>query len=271
VPLGKSEDLVPGSSEVYVIGYPGVGGATINVTRGTVSGFLGQDGGPGRFWIKTDAAIGHGNSGGTAIDETGMLIGIPTAFKPSDSDDNEHVGLVRPVELARPLIAKAEGGGWDPKAMPNPGKGAHGGMFADVGKGAPEPAHPEAPSKKNGSGWHVDAGCNATTGATVIGRVLASDNGAAVEGAYVVILKLGLRRKDVDDAFANIEDATLTYAVSDQDGSFAMPCPVPKQKRYSVIVVAKGFRELSADEILDTAGAPDRFPAWGGKILLQRK
>ena len=58
-----------------VVGYPGVGGGfegEINVSRGTVSGFQ-KDAhiGSVRGWIKTDAAIAHGNSGGLAADSEG--------------------------------------------------------------------------------------------------------------------------------------------------------------------------------------------------------
>jgi S1-C subfamily serine protease len=245
LPVGSSEDLVPGASEVFIIGYPGVGGPTINVTRGTVSGFLGKDRGAGRFWIKTDAAIAHGNSGGTAIDESGHLVGIPTAVFPGQADIGEKVGLMRPVELARDLIARAQGG-WQPEAP-----------AAEIPAPAPTPELPTV-------------ACAYQDGVSISGRVIARDSAAGVEGAFVIVLAPGKRRGDVAADYGNLDASTLTYGISDHDGDFHLPCPVPRDLRLTVIVLAKGFVELSADGVLDTTGAPDRFVPWGGKIYLQR-
>lgn len=244
IKVGTSDDLVPGASEVFVIGYPGVGGPTIHVTRGTVSGFLGKEGGGGRFWIKTDAAIAHGNSGGTAIDEEGNLVGIPTAVFPGQPDIGERVGLMRPVELARGLITRATSG-WEPSAPENP---------------TPEP--PPVAS--------ATVTCAYQEGVSVSGRVIATDNSRGVEGAFVIVLRPGVKRREVKPDRSNLDALLLTYALSDQDGAFNLPCPVPRDQRFTVLVLAKGFVELSADDVLNTGNAPDRFEPWGGKIFLQR-
>lgn len=57
---------------IRVLGYPPLGGATITVTRGIVSGFD-EDGN-----LKTDAEINPGNSGGAALDDLGTFLGIPS-------------------------------------------------------------------------------------------------------------------------------------------------------------------------------------------------
>ncbi len=57
--------------KVFVLGYPGIGGNTITVTEGIVSGFE-----PG--YIKTSAKIDHGNSGGLALHYSGCTLGIAT-------------------------------------------------------------------------------------------------------------------------------------------------------------------------------------------------
>jgi S1-C subfamily serine protease len=72
VPLGDSNEVRIGDT-VYVFGYPDVGGASLTVTEGLVSGFENN-----RTLIKTDAEISTGSSGGAAINENGLLIGIPT-------------------------------------------------------------------------------------------------------------------------------------------------------------------------------------------------
>ncbi len=98
MPVGDS-DAVRIGSELSIIGFPGVGGATVTFTRGTVAGFLPDEG-----WIKTDAEINAGNSGGAAIDRSGALVGIPTMATTEEWELPGKLGLVRPVNLARPLI-----------------------------------------------------------------------------------------------------------------------------------------------------------------------
>jgi len=58
-----------------VLGYPGVGGDTLTVTDGIISGF---EFNYGVRYVKTSAKIDHGNSGGIAIEDSGCIIGIPT-------------------------------------------------------------------------------------------------------------------------------------------------------------------------------------------------
>jgi S1-C subfamily serine protease len=59
--------------DLIVIGFPEKGGSTVTVNAGMVEGkdILGD-------WIKTDARLIHGNSGGAAVNTEGKLIGIPT-------------------------------------------------------------------------------------------------------------------------------------------------------------------------------------------------
>lgn len=61
-------------------GYPIVGGSTVTVTRGTVSGFALEGDGENRIvkFIKTDVYINPGNSGGAAFDEYFSFIGVPS-------------------------------------------------------------------------------------------------------------------------------------------------------------------------------------------------
>jgi len=61
--------------DIVVVGFPAVGGESVTVSKGIISGFTVQN---GVQWIKTDAAISGGNSGGAALDSMNRLIGIPT-------------------------------------------------------------------------------------------------------------------------------------------------------------------------------------------------
>lgn len=132
VPIGNSDELELGDI-ISIFGYPGIGGETITFTSGSISGFTQQrDVTSGRAWIKTDATIAGGNSGGTAVSQHGYLVGIPTqaaagtGISPVDArpvvDTNRDgriderdtpmaiggfINGLRPVNLALPLLAKA--------------------------------------------------------------------------------------------------------------------------------------------------------------------
>ena len=77
--------------DIFVIGFPSIGGASITVSKGVVSGFT-QD--QGVTWIKTDASVSGGNSGGAAVNAAGELIGVPTMA--SAGEDGEVIDC-RPV------------------------------------------------------------------------------------------------------------------------------------------------------------------------------
>lgn len=130
--LGDADTLEVGD-QLNIFGYPGIGGETITFTSGNVSGFTREAGIDGRAWIKTDATIAGGNSGGTAVDEDGLLVGVPTQGGVTDEivdarpvadtngdgviDDRDSavpiggfINGLRPVNLAVSLIEQARSG-----------------------------------------------------------------------------------------------------------------------------------------------------------------
>jgi len=135
IKLADSDRVEIGDS-LRIWGYPGIGGETITFTEGAVSGFTLERGINGRAWIKTDATIAGGNSGGMGTNEEGELIGVPTIVTSGsetgqtvdcraladtdrdgdiDSDDNcvpvgGFINALRPVNLALPLIEAASQG-----------------------------------------------------------------------------------------------------------------------------------------------------------------
>jgi S1-C subfamily serine protease len=134
VPLGDSDSVRIGD-KLYIFGYPSIGGDTITFTSGSVSGFTAEDPIGDRAWIKTDATISGGNSGGLGADSSGQIIGVPTiASSGADTDvadcrvvqdtngDGEltnddtcipiggFINGLRPVNLAVPLIEAARRG-----------------------------------------------------------------------------------------------------------------------------------------------------------------
>lgn len=145
VSLGDSDVLDIGD-DISIYGYPGIGGNTITFTSGQVSGFTGEAVLGDRAWIKTDATIAGGNSGGLAANADGEIVGIPTRSGTTSEIvdcrvivDTNRDGVIdekdtcvplggfinglRPITLARPLITAALGGvAYEPiGGLPEPG------------------------------------------------------------------------------------------------------------------------------------------------------
>src|SRR5262245_21426666 len=75
--------------DLVIIGFPEKGGATATLSRGVVEGKDNADG-----WIKTDARLLHGNSGGAAVNAQVKLIGIATQVEVDRAADNVQLGRV---------------------------------------------------------------------------------------------------------------------------------------------------------------------------------
>lgn len=144
VQLGDS-DKVSFGDRIFIFGFPGIGGETITYSTGDVSGFDSENPVGDRAWIKTDATIAGGNSGGLASNSKGEIIGIPsqigtgTASSPTDCrriqdtngdgtiDENDaciptggFINGIRPVNWARDLIQAARSGMAYASPYPNP-------------------------------------------------------------------------------------------------------------------------------------------------------
>ena len=93
VALGNS-DAVQFGDPVFVFGFPGIGGQTITYTSGSVSGFDTMDPIGNRAWMKTDATIAGGNSGGLAANTQAQIIGVPTRLGTSSARDMTDCRLI---------------------------------------------------------------------------------------------------------------------------------------------------------------------------------
>ena len=134
VPLGNS-DLVHVGDRINILGFPAIGGDTITFTSGDVSGFSAEENLGDRAWIKTDATISGGNSGGMGTNEQGQLIGVPSiaasganaaatdcrVIQDTNGDgkiDNQDtcipvggfINALRPINLALPMIKSVQSG-----------------------------------------------------------------------------------------------------------------------------------------------------------------
>lgn len=107
LPVGNS-DTLSHNDKIYVIGYPTLGGESVTLTEGVVSGFMSPgEAGPGS-WIKTDAEVNHGNSGGAAINEEGLLIGVPTMIR-TEPEAVGKINYIRPINEAAKLLSSISG------------------------------------------------------------------------------------------------------------------------------------------------------------------
>jgi Tol biopolymer transport system component/S1-C subfamily serine protease len=100
IPLSDS-DRVRRGDDVILLGFPDFAEGGLSWTEGVVAT---RDAG----WIKSDAGISHGHSGGMMLNDQGALIGIPTEYEPTSVGGV--LAKARPVNLARPLIQRATTG-----------------------------------------------------------------------------------------------------------------------------------------------------------------
>lgn len=89
-------ETYPLGSPITVIGFPDLGGKSITITKGIVSGYKNgeityDDGSFHKipYFIKTDTEINGGNSGGAAFDQNNRYIGIPSFVM---SDEQGKIG-----------------------------------------------------------------------------------------------------------------------------------------------------------------------------------
>ncbi|MEI6378417.1 MAG: serine protease [Candidatus Falkowbacteria bacterium] len=96
-------DGVQANDEVVALGYPAIGGDNMTVTRGIISGKQDKY---GKKWIKSDAMMSFGNSGGAAVNRKGELVGVTSA---GHSDMLGSLGYIINAASITPWI-KANGG-----------------------------------------------------------------------------------------------------------------------------------------------------------------
>ena len=171
--------------------------------EGEVEGFTGEDGAaettPGRDFIKTDASITHGNSGGPVVDDQGRLVGIASAFRTRVTaagglTETSQVGLVRPLSTASDLLAIAAAG-WTPREG-----------HTDVEL---QPSAVEAPAE----------------GVRISTKVLDASNESPVRDALVMILRPGVNTSAVD--VNRLDDQVLAWGRSNTLGEVQLKQPVP--------------------------------------------
>ena len=253
VPLGNSDELDLGD-KINIFGYPGIGGDTITFTEGPVSGFASDPNVEGgRGWIKTSATIAGGNSGGTGVDDTGKLIGIPTRGGAGETNDivdcrpvtdtngdgsvdetdtcvpiGGFINSLRPVNVAVPVIEKAQG------ATP--------GEPVEDPTGPVEPQQPTEPVEEP-----------VADGVIVTGKIEDAVTGKPLANAVFLVLNEGVTWATSQGTDDEIYEAVTT----DRKGYFEMSKPLQRGVAYSMGIGAKGYTTITEDDVTLDADAPD--------------
>jgi len=112
-PISLSGLSIPLNETITLIGYPGIGGATVTLVTGRFGGIehLADDDGDGWMigeFYKTDARSGRGVSGGAAFDGNKRFVGVPTGG--AANSDLESLGYVRPAKYAIKLLESIKAG-----------------------------------------------------------------------------------------------------------------------------------------------------------------
>jgi bacillolysin len=95
----------------------------------------------------------------------------------------------------------------------------------------------------------------------IAGTMTNVDTGRGVEGAQVYVMKPGLSatRAAADDTITR--DEVIATGTSDANGYYQSEAAIPIGQTYSVIIIARGFRPIIADDGMDIpADATNPFP-----------
>ncbi|MEN3334343.1 MAG: serine protease DegQ [Blastocatellia bacterium] len=212
--------------EVIIIGFPERGGATVTVNKGIVEG---QD--VLADWIKTDARLIHGNSGGAAVDGEGKLIGIPTKVIvdkqpvdkdgdgfPDDSTTFGAVGFLRPAYLIPPMLMRLQ--------------------TVELARKNSAVSTSKAQKPKAAAVKNEPQSITPGTLVVVRGIIKSALDEKPIAGARVGVVALGVQEVTAKNL--------LTWGGTNADGQFEMNRPMPLG-HYTLKVKAIGYEAFSMD------------------------
>jgi S1-C subfamily serine protease len=209
---------------IAVLGFPSVGGDTVTVAEGHVTGFT-ADARDAKLQMKHDAAVGGGASGGPVIGARGEQIAVHVA---GYADPKKAARSSRAVLVNRiPAVWAQYFRGGPPAAQTQP-------PASPAPQPAPTPAPPSSPVASKSTPAAPTA--PAATATVLQGRVVDADSGAGVPGASVFILRPGA---------AMAKSNVLAEAQTDRNGIFRTKPPVAKGATYPVVIEARGYRTVS--------------------------
>jgi S1-C subfamily serine protease len=243
---------------IRLIGYPGVGGITVTVVESRVAGFhfdLENEDLGNSAWIKTNPAAGAGVSGGTAVNEAGELIGVPSAgfgteLRCVDLDgdgDNDpatecqamtgEVQLVRPIEFVHDFLQGAQG------AQGEQDDRRQGRVFRDPHGDRDDDDNGER-DERGGGGETVEVEVAATLRDAETGEPLA-------EG-LLVVLQAGVDCAGFDPELLADGDTSQIAGggVADEEGVVVVTIEVEVGAGYSLIAAVEGYAPGCGDDLI---------------------
>ena len=242
LPMAQDAKSVDLEQQIRLIGYPIVGGNTVTVDPAVVSGFDFDPAVPelaGSAWIKTDPAGGAGISGGSTVNDAGVLVGVPSAAGLAEIRcvDLNGDGLNDP---ATECAATAGESGYS-RPIPEAydlllEKARQAGQLDDNGGTTPTPTPdtdtPEPPDD----------------GVIITGRIVSADTGDPIEGAVVVVFQPGVKVQEAIDR----QDPADVYAMGQTDsrGEYILDKPVTRNQGYGVLVYAPGYQSIGGDDVV---------------------
>lgn len=237
--------------DLIIIGYPEKGGSTVTINMGRVEGKDNLEN-----WIKTDARLIHGNSGGAAINTEGKLIGIPTKViadsrkidKDGDGFPDEEtalgsVGFLRPSNLIARMIEQAGVA----ERMPGKNIPSGGGANAQVDPHSQPPTQSPPPVAKISPRPPMQMPAQSNGAVVIRGVMRSAVNGNPIAGARVGIVPLGTATVTTDNL--------LAWCSTKTDGAFAMNRSVP-MGRYTLKARAIGYEPFSQDIEINQSTKP---------------
>ena len=239
MPRGDSDHMNIGDP-VHLVGYPGVGGALVTVTTGIVSGFDDQDGDGAIESIKTTAEMGGGISGGLAMNDEGIQVGVPTWGVAKGADKIDRMMM---MNLAVPFIDEAKRIGGTQIGPPSgstqttPGTGS----TTTPPSGTTPTAKPTAPPAKPTNPGTANPGAATGQGVILTGKIVDANTKRPIQGAAIVILRPGLSVDDWRALPGN--EGTDAEGVTDSTGTYRTSPKLPRDGRpHTVVVVADGYQ-----------------------------
>ena len=227
----KAQDVKIGQ-RIWVLGYPDTSRGWLSLSQGTIDGWTGQDGREGRDFIKVDAAISLGNSGGPVVDDQGRLVGIASFLRTRITGGGATTSqekLVRPISTASDLLAIATIG-WTPRDNQT---------SVEIQPSDVEPV---------------------IEGVRIETHVIDAANGAPVRDALVMVIKPDVDQTSID--VNRIGEQVVAWGRSNAQGEVKLNQPVPVGT-YTVLVRATGYDPLiGEDKLRIDETTPPRYDPW---------
>lgn len=222
--LRDSETIRIGEA-VAVLGFPGVGGESITVVQGHVTGFD-ADQSDAKTWLKHDAAAAQGHSGGPVIDARGAEIAVVShgQLNPhAPSESASHDALISRI----PLTWHQYFGGPASAQPSRPPVSAQ-----QPSRPAPQPPQTSA-------------------GVVLRGRIVDASSGTGIPGALFVIFRPGTSLQNPQ------QSDIIAAGQADGNGAFQTRPPVRKGATYPAAVLAQGYRQITGNLPPVPPDAPD--------------